>query len=82
MTRKTVDVGFVLDRANAYLRLTHDDNAEGRMAVAGLVESVLMETGNYKGFGYTDQNGAPVHYVKGETDESRRQYYRHPKLAK
>ena len=87
--RKTVEVKYVLDSANAYLRLTPDEHTEGRMAVANLLESVLMATDTYRGFGYIKSNfdkdgiyqdNEPVRYNKGETDESRRQYYRHPKL--
>ena len=67
--RKTVEVGLVLDAANAILRKSQDDAVSARHGVAALLEIVLMETGNYNGFAFTDGNN-------GRTDESRRQYYR------
>lgn len=89
--RKTIDVDFVLQRANAYLRLTPDENTESRKAIASLLESVLMEANVYQGFGYIkstfDENGIyqsnePTRYERGVTDETRVQYYRHRKLGR
>jgi hypothetical protein len=71
--RKTIEMATVLDTANDMLRKSKDECVEGRHAVAVLLEGLLMATGNYKGFAFTDGN-------QGRTDESRRQYYRHHNL--
>lgn len=63
----------VLDTANDMLRKSKDECVQGRRAVAIMVERLLMATGNYKGFAFTDGN-------QGRTDETRRQYYRHHNL--
>lgn len=68
-SRKTIEVRTVLDTANDMLRKSADECVQGRQAVAVMVEALLMATGNYKGFAFTDGN-------QGRTDESRRQYYR------
>lgn len=67
--RKTVEMATVLDLANNMLSKSAPDLVEARMAVASMVENLLMATGNYRGFRFTDL-----------ADESRRQYYRHHNL--
>lgn len=71
MKRKTVEVGKVLEMANAYLAAKNTTPA-GREAVAALLEGVLFETKNYMGFRYLDADKFP-----GEVDGlgSRRYYY-------
>ena len=64
-TRKTITVEDFKAKANAMLLDSEADLVEGRKAVAILLESVLMDTGNYHGF-VQDQ---PV------TDDSRRRYF-------
>lgn len=71
--RKTVEMALVLDTANDMLRKSKPECVQGRQAVAVMVEALLMATGNYKGFAFTDGTG-------GRVDESRRQYYRHHNL--
>lgn len=53
MARKTVDVETLKRSANYYLN-NPDTTPEGREGVAGLIESALHLSGNYKGFRYTD----------------------------
>ena len=72
-SRKTIEMATVLDTGNAMLRKSNDDKVEGRLAVASMLETLLMATGNYKGFCFTDGKG-------GKFDHSRRQYYRHHNL--
>lgn len=62
--RKTVDVSFVREKVNSYLRYTDRFAIEGtadktavewkgiRYGQCALLETILHETGNYKGFGY------------------------------
>jgi len=67
--RKTIEVSAVLSMANNMLaNSTHAVSAESRMAVASMLERILMDTGNYHGFNYIGG------YVAG-MDESRRFYY-------
>ena len=72
--RKTIEVEQVKAIANAMLQNSDDDRAEGRVSVAVLLERVLMDTDNYKGFRY-------LHYVNADRpndrtdDETRRYYY-------
>lgn len=67
-SRKTVTVEALKDRVNGMLLNSRDDMRAERSALAVLLESVLMETGNYHGFRYRDGNN-------GETDDTRRAYY-------
>lgn len=53
MARKTVLVEFVRETVNRSLAQEHVNDDE-RRALCYLVERVLMETGNYKGFRYLD----------------------------
>lgn len=93
VSRKTIDVDTVRDWVNT--RLATPDStlymkAPGkdrdmtpeeafRMGIASLLESILHNTGNYRGFGY--QDGQITRYAEGPgdrpdiTDETRRVYY-------
>ena len=54
--KKTIQVSDLREKANAFL-LNSDDSQKGeRDGVRMFVESVLMETGNYAGFGYLTPN--------------------------
>lgn len=50
--RKTIKVNRVKELVNSYLLNSRDDNKDLRFGNAILLEQVLMETGNYNGFGY------------------------------
>lgn len=79
MATKTMHIDTVIDKANAALAnwpigKTPEEierNRHYRFGLASLLESILHDTGNYKGFGYLD-----TPYREGITDESRRHYYR------
>ena len=66
MARKTADVQAIKQKANHYLASERFTTAEMRAGVASLLEVILHDTGNYKGFRYLD--GA-------EGDQTRRAYY-------
>jgi hypothetical protein len=70
IARKTVEVGKVLKIANTFLAARRT-NADEREAVAALLEAVLFETGNYRGFAYLPKENYP-----GEVDGlgTRRRY--------
>lgn len=74
-TRKTFEVEALRERVNFFNELgavLNNDRTEARDAVNALLETVLHDTGNYKGFRYLDGTEA-VH--SGSYDESRRYYY-------
>lgn len=68
MARKTVDVSAVKELANHMLDASYADKKDGRISIAVFLERILMDTGNYKGFQFTD--GA-----HGDLDDTRRYYY-------
>ena len=55
--RKTIKVEEVKILVNHMLLNSCDDNRSGREALQTLIETILMETGNYNGFNYL----TPVH---------------------
>lgn len=50
--RKTVAVTELVARVNRMIAASADEMQAERQALAVLLESVLMDTGNYKGFQY------------------------------
>jgi hypothetical protein len=85
MSRKTVDVAFVVEKANQMLTLPNEhfisDEAaiEFRWGVIGMVESVLFETETYHGFSYQrsefEMGSDNFHTLKVDYDNSRRIYH-------
>jgi hypothetical protein len=72
-TRKTIDVAVVLDAANFFIANSPDEEFAERRATANLLELVLSNSGNYKGFRYLNTSR-----VDGELDfgdETRRHYH-------
>lgn len=74
--RKTINVEHVKRIANDMLRDSVPEVTEGRQAVASMLERVLHDTGQYRGFQYlpgvVDHSVTPPAVVG---DESRRVYY-------
>lgn len=66
--RKTFDVDQFRIRINNMLAESAEDERQGRFVMASVLEGVLMDTGNYVGFRYTDG-------MDGAQDASRRSYY-------
>jgi len=56
--RKTVEVGKVLKIANNFLAAKHT-TADEREAVAAVMEAILFETGNYRGYAYLPKENYP-----------------------
>jgi hypothetical protein len=73
MARKTIEVGKVLRIANNFLAAKHT-TAEERESVAAVIEAVLMETDNYRGFAYLPKENY-THEVGFEHDGTRRRYF-------
>lgn len=72
--RQTLPVDILKNRVNRMLA-AEGGTEDGRKALAVLIEGVLMDTGNYKGFGYL-----PAEWEKDGTglrdgyDDTRRRY--------
>jgi hypothetical protein len=73
MARKTIEVGKVLRIANNFLAAKHT-TAEERESVAAVIEAVLFETDNYRGFAYLPKENY-AHEVGFEHDGTRRRYF-------
>ena len=71
MARKTIEVGKVLRIANNFLAAKHT-TADERESVCAVMEAILFETDNYRGFAYLPKDLYP-----GETDGlgTRRRYF-------
>lgn len=89
--RKTYSVSALTEKVNKFLLHSPDRHKDGRESLMVLIESVLMETGNYRGFCYltendmrTSENGMSIgvrHDENGNplwdnTDHTRVYYYR------
>lgn len=72
--RKTIEITKVVEIANRMLEASNDDAAEGRTAIALMLESILFEANAYAGFSYlgveVGEDDVPV-----IPDETRRHYY-------
>jgi hypothetical protein len=71
--RKTVEVGKVLKIANNFLAAKHT-TADEREAVAAVMEAILFETGNYRGYAYLPKENY-THEARFESDGTRRRYF-------
>lgn len=56
MSKKTIPVAFLLEKANNMLENSIPELIQARESVASFISDVLSETGNYKGFGYINQS--------------------------
>lgn len=66
--RKTAEVDAIRFGANKMLEQSIDSFVGQREGIAALLERILMDTNNYKGFMFSDGE-------RGAKDESRRYYY-------
>lgn len=73
IARKTVEVGKMLKIANTFLA-AKNTNASERDAVAVMIEAMLFETGNYRGFAYLPKENY-ADETGFESDGSRRRYF-------
>lgn len=69
--RKTVSVEAIVDQVNASLKES-TCSPDIRYGMCTVVEQVLMESGNYRGFRFLSQEELPNGLVK---EDSRRQYF-------
>jgi hypothetical protein len=73
MARKTIEVGKVLKIANNFLAAKHT-TADERESVCAVMEAILFETDNYRGFAYLPKENY-AHETGFEHDGTRRRYF-------
>ena len=73
MARKTIEVGKVLRIANNFLAAKHT-TADERESVCAVMEAILFETNNYRGFAYLPKENY-AHETGFEHDGTRRRYF-------
>jgi len=56
MKRKTIPVENIREQANRIFLNSKNDYADQRKALQYFVADLLMQTGNYKGFGYLSKS--------------------------
>jgi hypothetical protein len=56
MKRKTIPVENIREQANRFFQNSKNDFADQRKALQYFVGDLLMQTGNYKGFGYLSKS--------------------------
>lgn len=66
--RSTTKVDDLTVTVNHMIAASPDEDKQARIALSVLIETVLMDTGNYHGFRYADGNA-------GKTDDTRRVYF-------
>jgi hypothetical protein len=76
MARKTIPVADLVDKVNAMIAYSAEycpaSAQDDRYALGTLLESVLYDTGNYKGFRFLAD---PDEVRAGNYDNSARKYY-------
>lgn len=81
--RKTMPVGDLVDKVNEMLNQS-TCSPEVRQGMCAILEHVLMETNNYRGFRYRDdqmtRDSEGRLMVRPGADETRRFYYRDSSL--
>jgi hypothetical protein len=76
VARKTIPVGWLREKVNTFLALSDDPMVEQRKGAAFVLETVLFETNNYKGFKYLSSEwDASKEDLRDGYDDSRRSYY-------
>ncbi len=74
MTKKTISVNEVIDRANKMLSESLGDSAS-REGIMMLTENILHATGNYRGFRYLIKNEVPDGRKPGINVDINGEYY-------
>lgn len=60
--RKTIDVKFMVDYANKQLARPENETVTKafKAGICVMIENILMETGNYKGFQFIENNNSEL----------------------
>lgn len=72
--RKTIAVSELVGRVNAIIAATSDDMRESRITLGVLLDSVLVETANYKGFRYLPSELDADGQLRDGYDGTRKRY--------
>lgn len=72
--RVTAPLAVVIENANRMLA-AEGSTVVGREATAHLLESILMDVGAYRGFGYLRSEFSADGTLREDYDDSRRHYY-------
>jgi hypothetical protein len=73
MARKTIPVEAVKAAANRMLAQSDDTMQQGRIGVYMLLERVLFDTDNYRGYRYVSPEDGDN--IAGQLDDTRRFYH-------
>jgi hypothetical protein len=74
--RSTVNVSYVKEKANYFLEHSDDSQSEQRKGTAGMLEAVLFETDNYKGFSLLSSEWDNAKWaLRDGYDDTRRRYF-------
>ncbi len=83
--RKTINVDFVLDEANRQLaRKDEVATADFKSGICIIIERILLDTGNYKGFNYnlwSKDGGSEQWFKDGEPDFPEKNKYLYSKYG-
>jgi len=75
MARKTIKVSEVVEAGNIFLSFSEDAMTGERRGMAAMIERVLFDTHNYKGFRYLSSEwDADTEALREGHDDTRRQY--------
>lgn len=75
MARKTVEVEWLVEKANYFLKTSEPEMTAERSGMASLVEAALFKTGNYQGFTFLASEFESPGILKEGYDTTRRQYF-------
>lgn len=74
--RKTYKIETLIEKVNGMLMGSAPDEGEARQGMATVLESVLHETGNYRGFSYLPTEWkADGSGLRDGFDDTRRRYF-------
>ncbi len=65
MSRKTVNIETIKGYVNNFCLNSADDESQARGALGTMIENVLMDSGNYKGFSYLSQRDMNIKSTHG-----------------
>lgn len=72
MPRKTIEIQFLLEKANYFFEQSGYDHKDQRYGVASFLETILVQANRYKGFYFLEGHKA---VESGNYDPTRRCYY-------
>jgi hypothetical protein len=76
--RKTIEVSEMLEWANNHLKRTDEYANKGfKSGISTMIEKILHDTGNYKGFGFINNDDSET----GTLGYYSRFYYKNSKLS-